>query len=77
MKWYRRSADRGHPRAQYNLGRCYETGRGVEKDPERALELYRAAASQDYREAVEAVKRLQSAKGGRLKALWKGLHKRK
>ena len=32
---------------------------------------------QDYREAVEAVKRLQSAKGGRLKALWKGLHKRK
>ena len=75
--WYRRSADQGHPRAQYLLGRCYETGRGVEKDPARALELYQVAEDKDYKEAVEAVQRLQAAKGGRLKELWKGLRKRK
>jgi TPR repeat protein len=30
--------------AQYNLGLCYRNGVGVEKDDEKAVELYQKAA---------------------------------
>ena len=49
----------GLPRAQYNLAWCYENGRGVPRDAEKALELYRAAAEQAYDGAAEAVERLE------------------
>lgn len=36
----------GHVSAQYNLGVLYHKGRGVEPDPEKAIEWYRRAAAQ-------------------------------
>ena len=39
-------ADQGHLDSIHNLGYCYETGTGVEKDAVLAVELYRRAADQ-------------------------------
>ncbi len=41
-------AQAGDPEAQHDLGLRYAGGRGVPKDPERALRWYRAAAEQGY-----------------------------
>src|SRR4029079_13396206 len=45
-KWYRLAADQGFARAQYNLGRLYQTGNGVPQDLAEAVKLYRLAAFQ-------------------------------
>ena len=42
--WYARAAAQGYARAQINLGHLYEKGLGVEKNPSKALELYRQAS---------------------------------
>ena len=47
-----RAADAGSAQAQYELARLYEKGLGVAPDGARALALYRAAAAQDYPDAV-------------------------
>lgn len=44
-------ADGGSPEALFKLGRAYERGEGVERDLQRALELYRKAADQGYGKA--------------------------
>ena len=46
VKWYRKGAEVGYAWAQYNLGYCYETGKGVAKDETEAVEWYRKAAAQ-------------------------------
>ncbi|KAI9193247.1 uncharacterized protein BJ171DRAFT_282104 [Polychytrium aggregatum] len=43
---YRGPADRGIPRAQVALGRCYEIGEGVEQSYDTAIEWYSKAADQ-------------------------------
>ncbi|MFV2053385.1 caspase family protein [Aliiroseovarius sp. YM-037] len=47
-----RAAEAGAPEAQFELAKLYERGIGVEPDPARALELYRAAAEQDFADAI-------------------------
>ncbi len=42
--WYEKAAKQGYSRAQVNLGLLYEQGQGVERDPIKALNLYREAA---------------------------------
>lgn len=42
--WYQMAAAQGHANAAFNLGICYEQGKGVEKNPGRALDLYMKAA---------------------------------
>ncbi|XP_031453829.1 death ligand signal enhancer [Phasianus colchicus] len=43
---FKLAADRGYTKAQFNVGLCYEHGRGTEKDLEKAaLYYYRAASS--------------------------------
>jgi len=37
---YQKAAERGNATVQHNLGVCYEDGIGVEKDVEKAVELY-------------------------------------
>ena len=44
--WYRKSAERGNPYAQANLGRLYATGRGVERDYAAAAKWYYKSADQ-------------------------------
>ncbi|KAI9202785.1 uncharacterized protein BJ171DRAFT_461222, partial [Polychytrium aggregatum] len=57
---YRGPADRGIPRAQVALGRCYEIGEGVEQSYDTAIEWYSKAAD-------------QANEDGRLHILWIGI----
>ena len=45
------AADKGHHKAQYRLGRCYDKGYGVKEDDKKAFELYQKSAKQDYAKA--------------------------
>lgn len=47
----RKAAVQGDAQAQFNLGLCYECGRGVAKDLLEALKWFRQAADQGYGEA--------------------------
>lgn len=42
---FKLAADRGYSKAQFNVGLCYEHGRGTEKDLEKAAFYYYRAAS--------------------------------
>ena len=42
------AAQKGHKKAQYRLGRCYDKGHGVEEDNNKAFEWYSKAAAQNY-----------------------------
>lgn len=48
VNWYRKSAEQGHPNAQFALGYMYENGRGVNKDVIKATMYYRKAAEQNF-----------------------------
>jgi TPR repeat protein len=45
---YRAKAEQGDAEAQFNLGFCYDDGRGVTKNYGEAVKWYRKAAEQDY-----------------------------
>ena len=45
---YKAKAEEGDAEAQFNLGFCYDDGRGVEKDYSHAVKWYRKAAEQNY-----------------------------
>src|ERR1035441_3068965 len=45
---YKASAEQGDAEAQFNLGWCYDDGRGVAKDYVEAVKWYRQAAGQNY-----------------------------
>ncbi len=49
-KWYRKSAEQGNDKAQFNLGSMYQYGHGVEKSYTEAVKWYRKSAEQgnDY-----------------------------
>jgi uncharacterized protein len=47
-----RAAEAGSPEAQFELAKLLEAGMGVEPDRERALALFRAAAEQDFADAI-------------------------
>ncbi len=42
------AAEKGHMKAQYRLGRCYEKGRGVEKNEKLAFQWYTKSAAKEY-----------------------------
>jgi TPR repeat protein len=44
VKWYRASADQGHPDGQYGLAEMYAKGEGVEKDLDEAVLWFTRAA---------------------------------
>ncbi len=58
VKWYRLSADKGNPVAEYCLGRCYLAGKGVELDEEQGLEWVRKSADQNHADALNELARL-------------------
>ena len=51
MKWYRKAAEQGHTEAQFNLGVCYASGRGVTKNEAEAVKWYRKSADQGFANA--------------------------
>jgi TPR repeat protein len=40
VRWYRKAADQGYAKAQYNLGNMYWYGRGVPQDSAQAERWY-------------------------------------
>jgi TPR repeat protein len=57
-EWFRMAANQGHARSQYQLGKCYEEGEGVEKDRTKAIEWYRKAAARGDSDAKGVLRRL-------------------
>jgi TPR repeat protein len=43
LRWYRKAADQGHPKAQFGLGLMYFHGLGVGPDFREAARWYRKA----------------------------------
>jgi TPR repeat protein len=52
LDYLSRAAAAGSPEAQFELAKLYERGIGTAQDPARALALYRAAADQDFADAI-------------------------
>ncbi len=46
LREWRRLAEQGHAKTQYNLGVLYQKGQGVPQDDAEALQWYRKAAEQ-------------------------------
>lgn len=57
------AATRGHKLGQFRLGKFYEMGMTVEKNPNQALNWYQKSAAQGYEPAINAVRRVQLAMG--------------
>lgn len=55
-RFYRLTANQGHPFAQNSLGVFYCEGRGVPQDDKEAAKLFRLAADQGDAEAQEYLK---------------------
>lgn len=59
IKWLEKAAKNGSGAAMLTLGKLYAYGEGVEKNPNKALDYFRAASSNGYHdEAVSYVKEL-------------------
>ena len=56
--WFRKAAEQGHPKAQYNLGVIYAKGRGITKDMDEAKKWYSLAAAQGDEHAEKALLRI-------------------
>ena len=51
VKWWRKAAEQGDARAQYNLGQMHREGQGVPQDYAEAVKWYRKAAEQGHASA--------------------------
>ncbi|HRR06427.1 MAG TPA: tetratricopeptide repeat protein [Victivallales bacterium] len=51
FEYYQKAAYLGHKKAAFNLGICYETGKGTEINPVAAFKCYEEAASAGIKEA--------------------------
>ena len=49
------AAEKGHKKAQYRLGRCYDKGHGVTANDAQAFAWYSKSAAQEYAKAQYAV----------------------
>ena len=58
VRWYRSSANKDYPPAQYRLGLAYAKGLGVQKDNEQAAFWLRKALSNGNQEAKRALSKL-------------------
>jgi len=45
------AADKGHKKAQYRIGRCFDKGHFVKEDDQQAVTWYRKSAAQGYAKA--------------------------
>ena len=61
----KQAAEKGHRKAQYRLGRCYDKGNGVEEDNKTAFIWYEKAAKQEHAKAQYQLARYYlKGKGG-------------
>lgn len=59
-RWWNMAAAQGDPASQYNLGALYANGEGVSQDMQRARLWWQRAAAQGFRQAIEALSRLDN-----------------
>lgn len=52
VEHWKNSSNIGYSKSNFNLGLCYETGRGVNKDLRKAMEHYQKAADQGHCQAM-------------------------
>jgi TPR repeat protein len=45
--WYEKAANNGNLSALYHLGKCYQFGKGIEKNLSKAFEIYKKSAEQE------------------------------
>lgn len=69
-KLYAQAAELGYAPAQNLLGKCYQDGRGVEKNIEKAFEWYKRAADQGLSEAQYNLARCLERNYKKLVFLW-------
>jgi TPR repeat protein len=73
VKWYRKAAEQGYPKAQYDLGFMYANGRGVRRDPILAYMWFSLAATKGNASAVwgrdQMVRRMTAADVGKAQRL--------
>jgi len=55
VDWYTKAAEQGFAKAQFNLGRLYVLGKGVERDDAHGIEWQTKAAEQGLAEAQYAI----------------------
>jgi TPR repeat protein len=58
VRLYKLAAEKGSVEGEFNLGVCYEVGRGVSKDTAEAVRWYRKAADAGYAEAQDRLNKL-------------------
>ena len=58
IEYYTLAANQGHAGAQYNLGRMYAIGNGIEQSYSKVREWWTKAAAQGIKEAIEGLKHL-------------------
>jgi TPR repeat protein/transglutaminase-like putative cysteine protease len=69
VELFRKASDRGDAEAQYNLGWAYESGLGVAKDRQQALEWYGIAAGKGHAIAMQRLDKLNAGGSEWLSAL--------
>ncbi|MFZ2168120.1 MAG: tetratricopeptide repeat protein, partial [Methylococcaceae bacterium] len=81
VAWYRKAAEQGHAKAQFNLGVMYKKGQGVPQDYAQAYMWLNLAAAKGLENAVKTrdnlVKKLtpsQIEEGQRLAREWITTH---
>ena len=77
VKWFRKAADQGDAKAQFNLGECYYIGNGVPEDDVKAYMWFNLSSVQGNKAGIiqkDAVtKRMtkeQIAEGQKLSLEW-------
>lgn len=70
----RPAAEKGHKKAQYRMGRCYEKGNGVAKDEKQAFKWYSKSAEQGYAKAQYQVGKCYKEGEGTVKDRKKAIH---
>ena len=58
IRLHRLAAAQHQPRAEFNLGMCYDKGECVNQDSEEAVRLFRLAAAHGHEDAVSVLRRL-------------------
>ncbi len=56
VRWYRKAAEQGHAKAQYNLGVMYYNGFGVTQDRTEAKKWWEKSAAQGNQTAINNLK---------------------
>jgi tetratricopeptide (TPR) repeat protein len=55
VKWYRLAAEQGFAEAEFGLAQMYASGEGIERDSDKAVELFTRAANRGHYQAIHVL----------------------